>query len=134
METPERLVWPFWPRPAVLPRPEPMPRPTRTRLLRAPWLSRISFSFIVVALAFAFVALVRSGLLRHRHHMLHLADHSADLRGIRQLDRLVHLVEAQPDQRLALVRRAADRGAGLGDLDGRHLALLRHRRGVSLGS
>src|SRR4051794_22258160 len=45
-ETPERLFWPFWPRPAVLPRPEPMPRPTRTRLLRAPLLSRRSFSFM----------------------------------------------------------------------------------------
>src|SRR4028118_2283605 len=40
METPERLVWPFWPRPAVLPRPEPMPRPTRNRALRAPCLLR----------------------------------------------------------------------------------------------
>ncbi len=28
-DTPERLFWPFWPRPAVLPLPEPMPRPTR---------------------------------------------------------------------------------------------------------
>src|SRR3546814_7414975 len=39
-DTPERLFWPFWPRPPVLPRPEPMPRPTRTRPLRAPGLSR----------------------------------------------------------------------------------------------
>src|SRR5205085_341455 len=45
-ETPERLFWPFWPRPPVLPSPEPMPRPTRTRPLRAPLLSRMSFSFI----------------------------------------------------------------------------------------
>src|SRR5688572_11207275 len=54
-ETPERLFWPFWPRPAVLPRPEPMPRPTRTLDLRAPLLSRMSFS-LISALAFAFVA------------------------------------------------------------------------------
>src|SRR5688500_11513685 len=60
MDTPERLVWPFWPRPAVLPRPEPIPRPTRTRLLRAPGLSRSSLSFILSALAFAFVALRES--------------------------------------------------------------------------
>ena len=33
MATPERLFWPFWPRPPVLPLPEPMPRPTRMRLL-----------------------------------------------------------------------------------------------------
>src|SRR4051812_24931453 len=48
IDTPERALAPFWPRPAVLPRPEPMPRPTRTRLWRAPLLSRISFSFIIL--------------------------------------------------------------------------------------
>src|SRR3546814_6891068 len=58
IETPERLFWPFWPRPAVLPLPEPMPRPTRIRPLRAPLLSRRSLSLIVmVALAFAVFAL-----------------------------------------------------------------------------
>src|SRR3546814_19617092 len=58
IETPERLFWPFWPRPAVLPLPEPMPRPTRIRPLRAPSLSRRSLSLIVmVALAFAVFAL-----------------------------------------------------------------------------
>src|SRR3546814_17834277 len=57
IETPERLFWPFWPRPAVLPLPEPMPRPTRIRPLRAPLLSRRSLSLIVmVALAFAVFA------------------------------------------------------------------------------
>src|SRR5688572_16134604 len=106
-----------------------MPRPTRTRLLRAPLLSRISLSFIV-ALAFAFVAPilveagikwdVRGGLLGHRHHMLHPADHAADLRRVLQLNRLVHLVEAQADQRPALIGGAPDRRSGLGDLDLRH--------------
>src|SRR3546814_1435412 len=58
IETPERLFWPFWPRPAVLPLPKPMPRPTRIRPLRAPLLSRRSLSLIVmVALAFAVFAL-----------------------------------------------------------------------------
>ena len=37
---------PLWPLPDVLPRPEPMPRPSRLRLVRAPGLSRSSFSFI----------------------------------------------------------------------------------------
>src|SRR4051794_25248670 len=50
--------------------------------------------------------------------MLHLPDHAADLGGVRQLDRAVHLVEAEPDQRLALVGRAADRRSGLGELEG----------------
>ena len=48
IETPERALAPFWPRPAVLPLPEPIPRPTRMRLLRAPALSRSSLSFISV--------------------------------------------------------------------------------------
>src|SRR5437879_9540125 len=46
IDTPERALAPFWPRPAVLPSPEPMPRPTRTRDWRAPLLSLISFSFM----------------------------------------------------------------------------------------
>src|SRR5689334_10497646 len=56
IDTPERDLAPFWPRPAVFPRPEPMPRPTRTRPCRAPLLSRSWLSFISCALAFAFVA------------------------------------------------------------------------------
>src|SRR4051794_36072431 len=145
-ETPERLFWPFWPRPAVLPTPEPMPRPTRTRLLRAPLLSRMSFSFIC-ALAFAFVALFKfvipdlirdpwtpgseecpqrpcswlltfvrmtvSGSALDRHHMPHRADHAADLGAVLELRRAVQLVQAQADQRLALIGGAADRRSGL---------------------
>src|SRR4029453_5765596 len=75
--TPERLFWPFWPRPAVLPLPEPMPRPTRMRALRAPALSRSSLSFMVFALAFALVAQGRSPdwkLAFDAHQVLHLAD------------------------------------------------------------
>src|SRR4051812_34081904 len=56
-----------------------------------------------------------------RHHMLHLADHAANLGRVLELDAPVHLVEAEPDQRLALVGRAADRRPGLGELDLRHL-------------
>ena len=41
-----RALAPLWPLPDVLPRPEPMPRPSRLRLVRAPGLSRSSFSFI----------------------------------------------------------------------------------------
>ena len=33
IDTPERALAPFWPRPAVLPLPEPMPRPTRIAAL-----------------------------------------------------------------------------------------------------
>src|SRR3569623_792838 len=46
METPSRLFWPLTPRPPVLPLPAPMPRPTRILDLRAPALSRSSFSFM----------------------------------------------------------------------------------------
>src|SRR3954454_6149604 len=56
----------------------------------------------------------------HAHHMLHLADHAANFGRVLELDAPVHLVEAEPDQRLALVGRAADRGSGLGELDRRH--------------
>src|SRR5919202_548515 len=156
IDTPERAPAPFWPRPAVLPRPEPMPRPTRTRLCRAPLLSRRSLSFMslhslsllsrcgwsgdgaprrhasegwhpcclgvsTAAWTPAFAG-VTEKLLRHLDHVMHLADHAADLRGVRQLDRAVHLAEAEAGQRLALVGRAADRRSGLGDLDGRHFA------------
>src|SRR5882757_7043073 len=96
IDTPERALAPFWPRPAVLPRPEPMPRPTRTRSLRAPSLSLISFSFMFVALAFAFVALRRSGdLALNLDHMLHLTDHAANLGSILEFRHAVHLVQAQ---------------------------------------
>src|SRR5215212_9910511 len=78
IDTPERDFAPFCPRPAVLPRPEPIPRPTRTRLFRAPLLSLISFSFIILALAFALVAQpIRGGKLGGLfdfQKMLHLAD------------------------------------------------------------
>src|SRR6218665_977447 len=141
-ETPERLFWPFWPRPAVLPSPEPMPRPTRTRLLRAPLLSLISFSFIFVH---SLSLLSRMGtwcsvspflswsgtpkygvpgrrrLTFDAHHMPDGADHAADLGAVLELDRLVHLVEAEALQRRPLVVGAADGGAGLGDLDLGHV-------------
>src|SRR3954470_5823586 len=128
IETPERALAPFWPRPAVLPRPEPMPRPTRTRDWRAPLLSLRSLSFMSLhsLSLWSRRSKVRERLgqgtaaisFRYRNHMLHLPDHAADLGGVRQLDRAVHLVEAEPDQRLALVGRAADRRSGLGELEG----------------
>src|SRR5690349_18617519 len=97
-----------------------MPRPTRTRLLRAPLLSRISFSFIVLH-SLSLFARNRDGLLRHRHHMPDGADHAADLGAILEFHRLVHLVEPEALQRRPLVVGATDRGAGLGDLDLRHI-------------
>src|SRR5689334_8534154 len=123
MLTPERDFAPFWPRPAVLPRPEPMPRPTRTRDCRAPLLSRISLSFMSLALAFASVAQGRSpGLILalDAHQVLHLADLAGDLRGLLHFHAPVQLVEAEADQRRPLRLVAADRRSGLGDLDLRH--------------
>src|SRR6188768_3276921 len=49
------------------------------------------------------------------------ADHAADLGAVLELDRLVHLVEAEALQRRPLVVGATDRGAGLRDLDLRHI-------------
>src|SRR4051812_20837211 len=125
--TPERLFWPFWPRPAVLPLPEPMPRPTRIRPLRAPALSRMSFSFMILALAFASSRADRiGGLLYYFHHVGKLGDGAAHFRGVFHLDHAVHLAEAQADQRLLLAFRAADRRADLLELDGLFV-LLGHR-------
>src|SRR6185369_771904 len=128
--TPERLFWPFWPRPAVLPRPDPMPRPTRTRPLRAPGLSRSSLILMVmIALAFAFVAHesdstppgpILCGLAvdpDEVRDLAHLAEHFR--RGL-DLNRAMHLVEAQADQSRPLGLVTADRRSGLGDLDLRH--------------
>src|SRR3954447_15975954 len=81
METPVRDFWPFTPRPAVLPLPEPMPRPTRMRPLRAPSLSAIWFSFIV--LPFALRPQQASALfLVDAHQVLHLVDHAAHRRRV----------------------------------------------------
>src|SRR6201985_1656785 len=57
--------------------------------------------------------------------MLNLGDHAANRRGILQLGNPADLVELEADQRLALRVLAADRAAGLLDLD--HLCGLGHR-------
>jgi hypothetical protein len=72
------------------------------RPLRAPGLSEIWFSL------FLFDA----------HQVAHLVDHAAHLGRIHELTGAMALVQLQPDQRRALVFRAADVAAGLGDLDG----------------
>src|SRR4051812_16386184 len=107
-DTPVRAFCPFTPRPEVLPLPEPMPRPTRFDLRRAPGLPRISLSFIAESPGSAF----------HLHEVGDLPDHAADGGRILQLPRAVHLVEAEPDQRLLLAGLAADRRADLRDLHG----------------
>src|SRR5476649_1433461 len=81
MATPLRDFWPLTPRPAVLPLPEPIPRPTRIRLLRAPSLSAILLSFIV--LPFAPGPRKASVLLLYdAHQVLHLVDHAAHRRRV----------------------------------------------------
>src|SRR5690606_7138027 len=106
MATPDRLFWPFWPRPEVLPRPEPMPRPTRVRALRAPGLSAISLSFMAC-----------TSLFLDPHHVLDLFDHAADRRRVFQFAGAIHLVQAQADQSRALALLTADRAADLRHLD-----------------
>src|SRR5262249_56623331 len=55
--------------------------------------------------------------LDHPDQMADLGDHAADLRCIRQLGHPPDPVESEPNQRLALGMMAADRAAGLFDLD-----------------
>src|SRR5690606_31636832 len=73
-----------------------------------------------------FVELHLSILLFHLHQVADFGDHAAHGRRIFQFAHAVHLVEAQPDQRLALVRLAADGAADLLHLEGflGHRALL----------
>src|SRR5579871_1662982 len=153
--TPLRAVWPLPPRPEVLPLPEPMPRPTRIRFFREPALSAISLSFMVAfLLSFRrpcvtalplslevrgpspslegprFVILrgplsrppqddVNLLLVHDADEMLDFQDHAA------QFGHAADLVELQPDQRITLRMVAADRAAGLLDLD--RLCGLGHR-------
>src|ERR1700722_10204798 len=121
MRTPERAVWPLPSRPAVLPLPEPMPRPTRMRFLREPALSAISLSFIALS-PYVYVSLF---LVDDADEMLNLRDHAANCGCVRKLGDAADLVELEPDQRRALRVMAADRAAGLLDLD--HLCGLGHR-------
>src|SRR3984957_3180767 len=136
MRTPERAVWPLPPRPAVFPLPEPMPRPTRMRFLREPALSAISLSFIVGFLypwrmiatenrLPLFGIMLPLFLVDDADEMLNLGDHAANRRGVLQLGDPADLVELEADQRRALRVVAADRAAGLLDLD--HLCGLGHR-------
>src|SRR3954463_2937649 len=93
MRTPERAVWPLPPRPPVLPLPEPMPRPMRVRFLRDPGRSAIWLSFIVS----------QSSLVGHdADEVLHLADHAARLRCVRQLLYAADLVQPEADESFAL--------------------------------
>src|SRR5689334_16622284 len=109
MRTPERAVWPLPPRPDCLPLPEPMPRPTRMRFLREPALSAISLSFIALLLILL--------LVDDANEMVNLQDHAAHRRSIRQFAGAADLVELEPDQRRTLRVMAADRAAGLLELD-----------------
>src|SRR3712207_5026458 len=112
METPVRAFWPFTPRPPVLPLPEPMPRPTRMRLRVAPSLSRISLSFMTRS------SLPRGVVRNDAHEVLDLFDHAANRGRVFQGRGPMKLVELEPDQRLALLGLAADRGSDLLDGDG----------------
>src|SRR4051794_15744678 len=117
MATPVRDFWPLTPRPAVLPLPEPIPRPTRMRALRAPALSAISFSLIVLPSALEPPVGRSARFLVDAHQVAHLVDHAAHLGRIHELAAAMALVQTQADQRAALILGAADMAAGLGDLD-----------------
>src|SRR6476619_5772487 len=101
MATPERAFWPLTPRPAVLPEPEPMPRPRRFLECVAPSLSLSSLSFMMF--------LLRSGsrLVDDADEVLHGRDHAAHRGVVLERAAATHLVEAEADQRGALLPRAA---------------------------
>src|ERR1700680_4393095 len=106
MATPERAFWPLTPRPDVLPRPEPMPRPSRFLALVAPGRSLISFSRMTLPLSSRLV-------VDDAHEVSDLGHHAAHLRAVDQRPPLVHLVEAESDQRRALDAGAPDRAPDL---------------------
>src|SRR5690349_19096111 len=112
MATPERAFWPLTPRPAVLPEPEPIPRPRRFLECVAPSLSRRSLSLMFLILR------LRSGLVHDADEVLDGSDHAAHRMGVFQRAALVHLVQAEADQRRALLLRPADRRTDLLDGDG----------------
>src|ERR1700720_3908327 len=96
-----------------------MPRPTRMRFLREPALSAISLSFIALSPYFPLL------LVDNADEVLNLGDHAANRRRVLQLGDPADLVELEADQRGPLRVVAADRAAGLLDLD--HLCGLGHR-------
>src|SRR5262245_46806552 len=108
--TPARAFWPLTPRPAVLPLPDPMPRPTRRRVLREPGRSAISESFIALSSS--------ASLADHAHEVANFCDHAAGHRRVGQFLDAADLVEAEPDQGLALHVVAPHRAADLLDADG----------------
>src|SRR6516165_7494175 len=85
-----------------------MPRPMRARFLRAPSRSASSCNFIVCSLCLL--------CLDDANQVLHLGEHSTNLRRVRDLRDPANAIEAQTDQRGSLGMMAADRAAHLLDL------------------
>src|SRR5688572_14006446 len=98
-----------------------MPRPTRMRALVAPGWSAISLSFIAL---FSFVD--------HADKVAHAGNHAAHGRIVGKRLPPADLVEAETDQRCALLARATLRAAGLLDRDGLAVALRGHRQLLTL--
>src|SRR6188474_2096747 len=97
-----------------------MPRPTRLRLFRAPSLSVISFSFMIVSPG--------SLVFDDADQVADLGDHATHGRRVFERTDAVHLVEAEADQGLFLTCRATDRRTDLLNGDGALLGFgfLRH--------
>src|SRR5690242_1356429 len=74
-----------------------------------------------------FVLLLR--VADHAHEVLHLADHAAGRRCVRQIARAADFVETEPDQCLPLIEVAPLRAPHLLDLDS--LLSLSHARSLS---
>src|SRR5438067_860210 len=96
-----RAYWPFWPRPAVLPRPEPTPRPLRVFLRVDPG---------------GGVSLLRVSAtvhLLHGHEVHHLLDGATEARRVVDHDLATRAAQAQPLHRRAHGVRLTDHALGL---------------------
>src|SRR5690554_6490207 len=89
-----------------------MPRPMRVRVLDEPGLSRSSFKRVMFSQSLSLLAVDDADEVRK------LGDHATHFRGVLEGRLPADLVEAQSDQRCALVLLAADRAPDLLDGDG----------------
>src|SRR5262245_41070221 len=105
----ERAFWPFWPRPAVLPRPDPTPRPMRRSLVTAPT-GGLSFERMSDMTRLPFDLL-------NRDQMQNLFDHAAERRRVGHRDLGAGAAQTEPLHDEAGGMRRSDDALDLFDLE-----------------